>query len=65
MHGPLSDYSKAQLDMARRYLKDGAPYGIDESLLAMTPGVNKFDDAEDQALCIDALASFAAEGKFL
>ena len=48
--------------MARMYLKDGAPYGLDESLLALTPGKNNFNDAEDQALCIDALAAFAAEG---
>ena len=48
--------------MARSYLRDGAPYGINEALLALEHGRNNFSDEEDQALCIDALAAFAKEG---
>ena len=56
-HGPLPTYRKKQLEMARSYLKDGAPYGINEELLTMTHGRNNFTDAEDQALCIDAVSN--------
>ena len=48
--------------MARQYLKDGAPFGLDETKLTLEHGKNNFTDEEDQALCIDALAAFAAEG---
>ena len=61
-HIPLTTYGRSQLAMARAYLRDGAPYGIDESLLTLEHGKNIFSDEEDQALCIDALAVFAKEG---
>ena len=48
--------------MVKQYLFRGAPYGLDESKLAKTPGRHNFSDKEDQALCLDSLAGFAAEG---
>ena len=48
--------------MVRQYLFKGAPYGLDESKLAMEHGRHNFADKEDQALCLDSLAGFAAEG---
>ena len=45
-HGPLTAYGKKQLEMARSYLRNGAPYGIDESKLSLTHGRNNFSNAE-------------------
>ena len=59
---PVSPYQSKQLDMVEQYLFRGAPYGLDESKLAKTPGKHNFSDKEDQALCLDSLAGFAAEG---
>ena len=51
--------------MARTYLIDGAPYGLDETKLTKVHGKHNFSDAKDQALCIDSLAGFAKEGFLL
>ena len=59
---PTTQYNLDQMKMARTYLIDGAPYGINEDLLAYKHGRNHFDGVHDQALCLDALARFATEG---
>ena len=59
---PISPYSQKQIQMARGYLLQGAPYGLNESELALVHGKHNFSDARDQALCLDSLASFAAQG---
>ena len=62
LHKPLSQYRRDQIEMARTYLLEGAPFLLDESKLKMEPGVHRFEDKEDQALCLDSLAGFAQAG---
>lgn len=59
---PLSQYNLDQMEMARMYLIDGAPFGLDVSKLKLEHGRNNFADKEDQALCLDSLAGAAKKG---
>ena len=59
---PPSAYNMRQLAMIEEYLLRGAPYGLDESKLALEHGKNRFDDKQDQALCLDSLAGAAKKG---